>query len=1086
MDSEISGRGPRRRLNLRKQVRGLVRSSMSHIQEAVHRKSVWPILGIRRGRSRDRRFRRGDAVADIDAGDLDDRDLFEPYSSQRASDRYAQVAGRGDEFGARLPVCLASSSNERLQLATRDERLYEENIEFVNRIERQQTVREHEDDEAKCITNDIDQSDRLRDDKTERRKAGKIKRFGARLGRFFSGWFSKFRFKRSESGTRKKRRIWHQPIGDMSADENQWPNSTMDEMILMGTRELVPIVEQTSHSHTTHIHQTSDSSIHESIFSRGTSLREHVRNSCSMSGSGQGSMSTSIGSSGNSETSTEQSRAGSSKLALRIPRPTYSRPMRGEQPPVYQETSEANSIMRVDESNRLEDEFTNRMYPRHQQYHYHGHNDDYRYVQHPKSKLPRSQVINFSQIANEDYERFQSESQENRYSGHAATMAEDWSDEYIDSSEAEEIDEDYTISSMSSSEDIANQDSREPVGKRMLARPFNQTKQLQGSVPVINPSRVYEDISNYQNLRQNRQKFDMEQGTRFTVVSSPSNQQSKYQDHWNQENGYIQKAQMNRGVYKSNTYNVALCDQAQADRKTSLDFVPEYQNDFNIDEMSSEQQSQRVHHSRSISSQLSRHSNGTHRRSLQLNLNSMKCEQNGMHQAQFQAYERHSDETKENPMTEVSGASNQFASTNSCQFMIGDGQVRVFRQGTNISNGGNQCHSEHEELNRRQASDNRRTRNSMTRASFYESNGLDTDGLSKNPIALEAKARKIQSNNINNQLQPSNESSERNSIIPKSKPPILMLNNQEINEALNYKLYTNQLFLERIILQASTSELIQCLSDFLKIRCSLVRQFSPRAAIKWLEVIDRVLLAQGWQEVTFINPANLVFLYMLFREVIHPNKYTHITKLQYSIMTALYLAYSYVGNEISYPLLPFLCQFDSHRKFWSRSLRMIRKSSSSMLRINLEPTYFAEVFFELKRYQYIASQLEDGLTRPRKLRHLNSYSYRCTNGRPRSGEQAMLDSPIACNGTGISSRSSSSSIRNRYRMNSVTSNNNNNKPKFHNIKRNSCNHRRKQSLPHSSDVFRDIEQPASRLAINKQHKYLMRSNELDQRNHSIS
>lgn len=57
--------------------------------------------------------------------------------------------------------------------------------------------------------------------------------------------------------------------------------------------------------------------------------------------------------------------------------------------------------------------------------------------------------------------------------------------------------------------------------------------------------------------------------------------------------------------------------------------------------------------------------------------------------------------------------------------------------------------------------------------------------------------------------------------------------------------------------------------------------------------------------------------------------------------------FSYMGNEISYPLKPFLVESDKDR-FWDRCVQIINKLSESMLRINAEPAFFTEVFTELK------------------------------------------------------------------------------------------------------------------------------------------
>lgn len=120
-----------------------------------------------------------------------------------------------------------------------------------------------------------------------------------------------------------------------------------------------------------------------------------------------------------------------------------------------------------------------------------------------------------------------------------------------------------------------------------------------------------------------------------------------------------------------------------------------------------------------------------------------------------------------------------------------------------------------------------------------------------------------------------------------------------------------------------------------------------------------------FQDVAFINPANVVFLYMLVRDLVDGEEECE-QELQASVLTCLYLSYSYQGNEISYPLKPFLVE-ESKDKFWDRwvlllSLKVLRnifksfircllllnRLSSSMLRINAEPGFFTEIFTELK------------------------------------------------------------------------------------------------------------------------------------------
>lgn len=97
-------------------------------------------------------------------------------------------------------------------------------------------------------------------------------------------------------------------------------------------------------------------------------------------------------------------------------------------------------------------------------------------------------------------------------------------------------------------------------------------------------------------------------------------------------------------------------------------------------------------------------------------------------------------------------------------------------------------------------------------------------------------------------------------------------------------------------------------------------QLSPRRPSIWCGELTATFslpsLPPSLQDVAFINPANVVFVYMLVRELVTGEE-TKESELQASVLTCLYLSYSYMGNEISYPLKPFLVE-DSKDKFWDR------------------------------------------------------------------------------------------------------------------------------------------------------------------------
>ncbi|CAH2043298.1 unnamed protein product, partial [Iphiclides podalirius] len=183
---------------------------------------------------------------------------------------------------------------------------------------------------------------------------------------------------------------------------------------------------------------------------------------------------------------------------------------------------------------------------------------------------------------------------------------------------------------------------------------------------------------------------------------------------------------------------------------------------------------------------------------------------------------------------------------------------------------------------------------------------------------------------------------------PQSRPPPAPpAPEQQRANALNNNVCEKPPPPRKTVIQASTSELLKCLGMFLHSRCHRLRDFQAGDAVMWLRTVDRSLLLQGWQDVAFINPANVVFVYMLVRELVDGERIARPQELQAVVLTCLYLSYSYMGNEISYPLKPFLVE-DSKDKFWDRCLLIVDRLSFNMLRINSEPGFFTEVFTELK------------------------------------------------------------------------------------------------------------------------------------------
>jgi len=143
-----------------------------------------------------------------------------------------------------------------------------------------------------------------------------------------------------------------------------------------------------------------------------------------------------------------------------------------------------------------------------------------------------------------------------------------------------------------------------------------------------------------------------------------------------------------------------------------------------------------------------------------------------------------------------------------------------------------------------------------------------------------------------------------------------------------------------------SSDALRCIGNFVKSHCKNLSRLRSSEVVLWLRGVDRALLIQGWQDQAFLTPPNLVFLYMLLKESLK-DKFTSITQLRAEVLTCLYMAYTYSGPEISYPLKPFLVDGD-REAFWDRCMNMINNHSAKMLQTNRDPKYFSELLVELK------------------------------------------------------------------------------------------------------------------------------------------
>ncbi|XP_031679801.1 cyclin-dependent kinase 5 activator 2-like, partial [Oncorhynchus kisutch] len=139
--------------------------------------------------------------------------------------------------------------------------------------------------------------------------------------------------------------------------------------------------------------------------------------------------------------------------------------------------------------------------------------------------------------------------------------------------------------------------------------------------------------------------------------------------------------------------------------------------------------------------------------------------------------------------------------------------------------------------------------------------------------------------------QPSNGILDRKPTGPKPGPipvPVPTVPDQTRRQTQNGRLFISP---RRVVVQASTGELLRCLSDFLCRRCFKLKELTANEVILWFRNVDRALLVQGWQDQGFITPANLVFVYLLCREAVEEDTVSEY-ELQATFLTCLYLAYS--------------------------------------------------------------------------------------------------------------------------------------------------------------------------------------------------
>ena len=96
-------------------------------------------------------------------------------------------------------------------------------------------------------------------------------------------------------------------------------------------------------------------------------------------------------------------------------------------------------------------------------------------------------------------------------------------------------------------------------------------------------------------------------------------------------------------------------------------------------------------------------------------------------------------------------------------------------------------------------------------------------------------------------------------------------------------------------------ELMRGLVEFLRRRCRHLQHADMPVTAVWLTYVDRQLTGRRWQVFPFLGPSSLVFVYMLARQAVRADV-SSVDDLRTVLLACLYVAYAYIGSEISYPI----------------------------------------------------------------------------------------------------------------------------------------------------------------------------------------
>lgn len=146
------------------------------------------------------------------------------------------------------------------------------------------------------------------------------------------------------------------------------------------------------------------------------------------------------------------------------------------------------------------------------------------------------------------------------------------------------------------------------------------------------------------------------------------------------------------------------------------------------------------------------------------------------------------------------------------------------------------------------------------------------------------------------------------------------------------------------------TELLNCLGTYVHRQCKdLISRPTPPEVAMWVRCTDKALHLNGWTINSFLFESHVVFTYMLLQKAFEKFEVRTLTDAKEIVLMCLYISYTYNANEISYPLRPFLVKQD-RVSFWNKCTELSLSSSSEMLNLNRDRSYYRELLQDLRSF----------------------------------------------------------------------------------------------------------------------------------------